>query len=91
MKTTMEALMKVDRKDIPCLVQTISYNYSHFWITATYFDGRIFRFEPPDCIELLDHALSIMQLLECERKAELIWREHAKRGFESEATTNILH
>lgn len=87
----MNENQQVDDEGVPCLIQGITYNYSCFWITATYFDGRTLRFEPPDCIGLTDHVLSPMQLLECKRKAELTWKEHATRGFESKATPYLVH
>lgn len=66
-------MIQVDSEGVPRIVQKLQYFYGSFTVKVNYFDGQLRWLEPPEEVHILDHELSAVQLLACEREAEKRW------------------
>jgi hypothetical protein len=66
-------MMICDSEGVPNVVQKIEYVYENFTVKVTYFDGQTRWLEPADEVGITDKELTEVQLLACEREAEMRW------------------
>lgn len=66
-------MLRVDANDIPCLVQRVKFDYSHYWAECETVTGAIFRMEI-DCnrsgITIMSQQLSDIQIQDLYDMAE---------------------
>ena len=66
-------MTRCDAQGVPALVQSMRFDYTHYWFDVVYFDGRTAKVEPPLGFSLLSkHPNDILMFLS-EALAESVW------------------